>query len=82
MIGGPYNNPYQFPSVPSGSVTQVYQGNNHFDLNQVDAHPKGGNTRDNAIIVSLQPDHMIVKTGDDGGNASDRAFSFIVVGPR
>jgi hypothetical protein len=81
-LGGPYNNPYQFPSVPSGSVTQVYQGDNHFDLNQVDAHPKGGNTRDNAVIVRLQPDHMIVKTGDDGGNASDRAFSFIVVGPR
>jgi hypothetical protein len=66
-----FNTP--FPSPPSCSVTQVFPN---------DINSGGGSTIDNAVIVGIQQDRMRIKTGDGLGNASDRRFSFIVIGPR
>jgi hypothetical protein len=68
-----------FPSVPGASATQIYG-----DLFQGSAAATsgGGDTKDNAVIAHLSADRMRVKTGDGGGSASDRNFSFIVIGPR
>jgi hypothetical protein len=37
-------------------------------------------TRDNAIVVDLKRSFARIKTGDSGGNASDRSFFFTAVG--
>jgi hypothetical protein len=63
-----------FLSVPAASVTQVYSGST--------SDERGGDTRDNAVIVRLATDRMRVKIGDSAGAASDRDFSFVVIGPR
>jgi hypothetical protein len=63
-----------FPSRPSASVTQVYPG--------FDGVGPSGNTLDNAVIVRLDPLSLKVKTGDINGAARDRAFTFVVFGPR
>jgi hypothetical protein len=69
-----------FPSVPGASVTQVFGG---IERGNALATSEGsGDTRDNAVIAHLSADRMRVKTGQGGGYAADRYFSFIVIGPR
>jgi hypothetical protein len=70
-----------FPDVPSGSVTQVFNGQNK-SLTYFGPGSTGGDTRDNAVIVWIKNDGMMLVTGDYQGNADDRAFSFIVAGPK
>ena len=55
-----------FTQISGGSVTQVY--------------PNDGDTRDNAVIISLNADSVYLKTGDSSGDAQDRSFSFIFAG--
>ena len=62
-----------FPSVPSASVTQIFPDQNF------NTH---GDSRDNAVINGLSTTKMRVLTGDSAGTASNRYFSFVVMGPR
>jgi hypothetical protein len=55
-----------FVAISGASVTQIYPGD--------------GDTRDNAVIIKLDVNGVYVKTGDSGGKASDRDFSFVAVG--
>jgi hypothetical protein len=68
-----------FASIPGASVTQIYQS--IYRGNQK-AEDQGGKTADNAVIAHLSADRMRVKTGDNSGNEEQRAFSFVVIGPR
>ena len=69
-----------FPSVPAASATQIY---GFASTGNAPATSTGsGDTRDNAVIAHLSADRMRVKTGGGGGEALDRVFSFIVIGPR
>ncbi len=58
-----------FTELPGAAVTQVFPGSG-----------QGGSTRDNAILIEIVKSQMKLKTGDDGGSAVDRAFSFVVSG--
>lgn len=60
-----------FNKLPGASTTQVFPN---------DASSKGGNTKDNALLIYLSTEQMNVKTGNDSGDAKDRDFTFIVVG--
>lgn len=60
-----------FNRMPGASTTQIYPN---------DKSSKGGDTRDNALLIYLDAGEMIVKTGESDGDAKDRDFSFIVVG--
>jgi hypothetical protein len=60
-----------FAATPAASVTQIW----------ADSGPLGGSTLDNAVLVSLEQAKMRVKTGDSAGEAADRSFSFIAIGP-
>ena len=68
-----------FPTIPGASVTQIfssiYEGNHA-------ATDEGGKTADNAVISHLSADRMRIKTGDNSGSEQQRAFTFIVIGPR
>ena len=55
-----------FTQISGGAVTQVF--------------PNDGDMRDNAVIISLSADAVYLKTGDSGGDAQDRSFSFIFGG--
>lgn len=68
-----------FSFVPGASATQIYQS--IFSANKP-ATDVGGDTRDNAVIAHLSADRMRVKTGGSGGGGENRAFTFIVIGPR
>jgi hypothetical protein len=63
-----------FTGRPTGVVTQVFPNFNDFGV--------GYDTKDNAVIVGINTSRMRVKTGGGGGDASDRCFTFIIVGPR
>lgn len=65
-----------FTKTPACAVTQQFSGNSKWD----DYSSNGGDTRDNAVIITLDKDHVRVKTGDLGGGAQDRNFSFIAIG--
>ncbi|QCI98172.1 hypothetical protein [Agrobacterium larrymoorei] len=54
-----------FESVSGASATQIYNN---------------GNTRDNAVIQSLNNTELYLKLGNGDGNPSDRDFSFIAAG--
>jgi hypothetical protein len=41
---------------------------------------KGGNTRDNSLLIGIGHDRARIKTGDGNGNADNRAFTFIAMG--
>jgi len=60
-----------FPSPPSGSATQISFGSGN-----------GGVTTDNAVFIEIDIDKVRVKTGASDGKASDRAFTFVILGPR
>jgi hypothetical protein len=68
-----------FPSIPGASVTQIFQS--IYKGNQA-ATDEGGKTADNAVISHLSADRMRIKTGDNSGSEQQRAFTFIVIGPR
>jgi hypothetical protein len=60
-----------FNKLPGASTTQIYPN---------DPSSQGGKTTDNALLIYLSTEQMNVKTGDGNGTASDRDFTFIVVG--
>ena len=60
-----------FNRMPGASATQIYPNDKSSD---------GGDTTDNAVLVYLSADQMIVKTGDNEGDADDRDFSFVLAG--
>ena len=60
-----------FNAMPGVSVTEVWPG---------DITSHGGNTKDNAVLVAVEPDRFRVKLGELDGNAADRAFSFVAIG--
>ncbi len=68
-----------FPSIPAASATQIYQS---FYLGNHKAEDEGGKTADNVVIAHLSADRMRVKTGDNYGAEQQRAFTFVVIGPR
>jgi hypothetical protein len=55
-----------FAQVSGGSVTQVFPGD--------------GDTRDNAVIISLSATDVYLKTGGGDGRQSDRNFTFVMAG--
>ena len=63
-----------FNMRPAASVTQIYPYADNFGT--------GGDTRDNAVITGINNSALKLKTGESGGNAQDRSFTFVVVGPR
>jgi hypothetical protein len=68
-----------FSSIPGASATQIFgRANTGIET----ATSTGGDPRDNAVIAHLSANMMRVKTGDSAGNASDRVFAFLVIGPR
>ena len=62
---------HPFNKLPGASTTQIYPN---------DPNSKGGDTRDNALLIYLSTEQMNVKTGESGGKAEDRDFTFIVIG--
>ncbi len=60
-----------FNRMPGASATQIFPN---------DKSSHGGDTRDNAVLVYLSAEEMIVKTGERDGDANDRDFSFVAVG--
>ena len=68
-----------FSGLPGASATQVWnRGQDPISGAATD----GVDTRDNAVIVHLLANKMRVKTGNGNGDAEDRYFSFVVIGPR
>lgn len=41
---------------------------------------KGGDTRDNAVVVSIEADRCRIVTGQDNGSHVNRDFSFVAIG--
>lgn len=62
-----------FQNYPAVVATQLFPG---------DVNNGGGDTRDNAVVVGITPARVRIKTGDGGGGASDRWFSFIAMASR
>lgn len=71
---GPPPNPSPFKDVPAVVVTQNYMNWNDFDY-------KSGDTKDNAVLVASDATHFQVKTGNGSGDAANRNFTFIAIGP-
>lgn len=55
-----------FTQISGAAVTQIY--------------PNDGSTLDNAVILDLKGTELNLKTGDGGGNAQDRDFTFVATG--
>jgi hypothetical protein len=64
-----------FSDAPTVVVCQQYPDSD--DDNRTD----GGNTRDNAVVVSVSREYALIKTGDGDGDHAWRRFQFIAVGP-
>ena len=60
-----------FNAMPGVSVTEIWPQ---------DINSHGGNTKDNAVLVAVEPDRFRVKVGEKDGDASDRDFSFVAIG--
>ncbi|QRN93830.1 hypothetical protein JRI60_32310 [Archangium violaceum] len=60
----------RFNGPPTVVATQQYTGDG-----------RGGNTLDNAVVVLIDETKARIKTGDGGGNGTNRDFQFIVIGP-
>jgi hypothetical protein len=54
-----------FAQVSGGAATQIYPD---------------GDTRDNAVIITLNATDCLLKTGNSSGQAEDRSFTFIFAG--
>jgi hypothetical protein len=63
-----------FSAMPFAAVSQIYPDTWTFN--------NGGNTKDNAVIVGINQNRLRVKTGNADGDATNRFFSFIVMGQR
>ena len=63
-----------FGGHPAVVVTQNYPGWNDFNV-------EGGDSRDNTVLIASDANRFKIKTGDGNGNAQDRNFSFIAIGP-
>ncbi len=61
----------QFPSAPSIAVTQIFG-----------SFGSGGNTLDNAVLTGITNTQFEVQVGNSAGAPSNRAFSFVAIGPR
>ncbi len=61
-----------FSTRPTVVVTQHFPDEDNLNND-------GGDTKDNAVIIAICKDRFKVKTGNDKGQASDRAFEFIAV---
>ncbi len=61
----------QFSSAPSVAVTQIFG-----------SFGNGGNTLDNAVLTQITATQCEVQVGNSAGVASNRAFSFVAIGPR
>ncbi len=62
----------EFPTRPTVVATQHYPDKDDFDHD-------GGSTKDNAVVIAVSKDRFKLKTGDQNGKVSDRAFEFIAV---
>lgn len=71
-----------FPSRPSASATQIFPFNGGNRVEDGDFTNDHGDTRDNAVINRLTPLQLGIVTGDANGSNDNRAFTFIVIGPR
>jgi Na+-transporting NADH:ubiquinone oxidoreductase subunit NqrA len=60
-----------FVNPPAVAVTQIFPNK---------ADDKGGDTKDNAVLVAITSQLFKVKTGDKAGVPDNRWWSFIVVG--
>ena len=65
----------QFGDIPTIVVTQHYPDSNDFTST-------GGETLDNCVIVAVSAAKARIKCGNGSGNADNRRFEFIAVGPR
>jgi hypothetical protein len=60
-----------FTNTPAVTTTQIFPNN---------TNDKGGDTKDNAVLIGITNSLFKVKTGDKDGRARDRWFSFSVIG--
>ena len=60
-----------FASPPAVTTSQVFAG----------VHNNGGDSRDNALVITIEKDKVRIRTGNADGGTEDRSFSFIAVGP-
>ncbi|MDE1462908.1 hypothetical protein [Spartinivicinus poritis] len=61
-----------FQSPPTAVITVYQPGGTDFSI-------MGDSTQINALVVSIDCDQMLVKTGDVEGTASDQEFAFIAL---
>lgn len=76
-----------FAGLPSASVTIVQNEALVFDTStgeqpNPDFGNKGRNTKENAVIVAIEPGRIRVRTGNADGNPEDKNFTFVAIGPR
>lgn len=69
-----------FTDRPTVVVSQQFPDDNHTSGGKIS--DTGGNTRDNALVVGVTNSMVRIKTGDGDGDASNRRFHFIAIGPR
>ena len=62
----------RFNNFPTIVATQNYPNWEKFDY--------AGDPRDNAVIVGLNENQAMIKTGNNKGHAEDRNFCFIAIG--
>lgn len=75
-----------FTAVPTVVAMQIYPwGNSDSGSPAISSTGSittmGMMTTDNAVVVGITLSQCRIKTGDGGGNASDRPFSFLAYGP-
>lgn len=70
----PPNNKTPFLDMPAIVIQENWKDWNDWNYT-------GGNTKDNAVLVACDAGHFQVKTGDGNGDASNRNFTFIAIGP-
>lgn len=69
-----------FEIVMRPAFTTIYGGAASEVLATDKVEAKGGDTRDNAVIVSLTPSRVVLQVGDNAGSPKNREFSFIFYG--
>lgn len=62
-----------FNILPAFSVTEIFPW-------PMDRASHGGSTKDNGVVIAIENDRVRLKVGDGSGDATNRAFTFIVVG--
>ena len=69
-----------FSDRPTVVVSQQHPDDNNTSSGKIS--DRGGNTRDNATVVGVTNSMVRIKTGNGDGDASNRRFHFIAIGPR